>query len=66
MRTSPFTLLAITLAVSVPMLGAVVQAADPMAGTWKLNLSKSKFDNHPGPKSLRFTWRTTVTCFASG
>jgi hypothetical protein len=44
-------LLAITLAVSVLMLGAVAQAADPMVGTWKLNLSKSKFDNHPAPKS---------------
>ena len=27
-------------------------AADPFVGTWKLNLSKSKYDPGPGPKSV--------------
>ena len=27
-------------------------ADDPMDGTWKLNLAKSKIDPGPGPKSL--------------
>jgi hypothetical protein len=51
MRTRLFTLVAITLAMSVLMLGASGQAADPMVGTWKLNLSKSKFEPGPGPRS---------------
>jgi hypothetical protein len=50
MRTGPFTLLAITLAVSVLMLGAVAQAADNQAGTWKLDLAKSKYSPGPPPK----------------
>ena len=28
------------------------QAADPIVGTWKLNVSKSKYDPGPAPKSL--------------
>jgi hypothetical protein len=51
MRPRPFTLLAITLAVSVIMLEASAQAADSMVGTWKLSQSKSKFGRDPGPKS---------------
>lgn len=34
----------------------VVRAADdPISGTWKLNLAKSKFDPGPAPKSLTAT-----------
>jgi hypothetical protein len=50
MRTRPFTLLAITLAVSVLMLGASAQAADHQVGTWKLDVAKSKYSPGPGPK----------------
>src|SRR5262245_13286283 len=51
MRPRLFTLLALTLTVSVLMLEAFAQAADPMVGTWKLSLSKSKFGPDPAPKS---------------
>jgi hypothetical protein len=50
MRTRPFTLLAIILAVSVLMLGASAQAADHQVGTWKLDVAKSKYSPGPGPK----------------
>jgi hypothetical protein len=45
MRPRPFALLAIT--VSVLVLGSIAQAADNQAGTWKLNVAKSKYS--PGP-----------------
>ena len=35
--------------VSAAMVGA--QGADPMSGTWKLNVAKSKFSPGPAPKS---------------
>ena len=50
MRTRRFTLLAITLLVSVFMLGAVAQAADHQVGTWKLDVAKSKYSPGPPPK----------------
>jgi hypothetical protein len=50
MRTRTFTLLAITLAVSVLMLGAAAQAADNQVGTWKLDVGKSKYSPGPPPK----------------
>jgi len=50
MRTRPFMLLAIVLAVSVLMLGAVAQAADHQVGTWKLDVAKSKYSPGPAPK----------------
>jgi hypothetical protein len=50
MRTRPFTLLAIILAVSVLMLGASAQAADNQVGTWKLDVAKSKYSPGPAPK----------------
>ena len=35
---------------------ATTQAqSDPLVGTWKLNIAKSKFDPGPGPKSLTRT-----------
>ena len=31
--------------------------ADAFMGTWNLNLTKSKFNPGPGPKSQRLTWQ---------
>jgi hypothetical protein len=50
MRTRPFTLLAIILAVAVLMLSASAQAADNQVGTWKLDVPKSKYSPGPAPK----------------
>lgn len=38
-------------------LGAMALAAadDPFAGTWKLNVAKSKFEPGPGPKAVTLT-----------
>ncbi len=47
MRMRRLTLLAITVAVSVLVLGSIAHAADNQAGTWKLNVAKSKYS--PGP-----------------
>ena len=33
-------------------LGGVAMAADPVLGTWKLDVSKSKFSPGPAPTSL--------------
>lgn len=46
---------ALLLIVGIGVTSAVFAADNPMAGTWKLNISKSKFDPGPAPKS------TTVT-----
>ena len=46
------------LAVSVlaVLAGSVLQAqSNPLVGTWKLNVAKSKFDPGPAPKSLTRT-----------
>ena len=40
-----------TLAIS-----AGLWAADPLVGTWKLNLEKSKYGSRPVPKSGEVTW----------
>jgi hypothetical protein len=50
MRPRTFTLLAITVAVSVLVLGSIAQAADNQVGTWKLNVAKSKYSPGPAPK----------------
>jgi len=42
-RTSGIDLIIVTVALS--------QAGSPFAGTWKLNLAKSKFDPGPAPRS---------------
>jgi hypothetical protein len=55
MRPRPFTLLAITLAVSLFMFGAVAQAADHQVGTWKLDVAKSKYSPGPPPKEGTLT-----------
>jgi hypothetical protein len=38
------------------VLSAGLWAADPLVGTWKLNLEKSKFGSRPAPKSSTVTW----------
>jgi len=38
------------IAVTALAMGLVLVAADSNVGTWKLNLSKSKFDPGPAPK----------------
>ena len=50
MRPRAFATLAITLAVSALVLGSIAQAADNQAGTWKLNVAKSKYSPGPAPK----------------
>ena len=37
---------------------AMGQATDPLAGTWTLNVAKSKFSPDPAPKSETRTYRT--------
>ena len=55
MRLRILGFLAITLAVSVLMLGAVAQASDNQVGAWKLNLAKSKYSPGPPPKEGTLT-----------
>jgi len=55
MRPRTFALLAITVAVSVLVLGSIAQAADNQAGTWKLNVAKSKYSPGPAPKEGTLT-----------
>jgi len=50
-----FTLLAITVAVMVLVLGSIAHAADNQAGTWKLNVAKSKYSPGPPPKEGTLT-----------
>jgi hypothetical protein len=45
----PLTLLAITVAALLFLLGPVAQASDNNVGTWKLNLAKSKYIPGPAP-----------------
>ena len=70
MRMRRLTLLAITVATLLLVLGPVAQAADNNVGTWKLNLSKSKYIPGPAPfdgtlkiepetNGLKFTIRGT-------
>jgi hypothetical protein len=47
------------LAVIVPIANLSGQATDPAAGTWELNLEKSKFSPGPPPKSLTRTYEVT-------
>ena len=55
MRSRTFALFAITVAVSVLVLGSIAQAADNQAGTWKLNVAKSKYSPGPAPKEGTLT-----------
>jgi len=49
------TLLAITVAMSALVLGSIAHAADNQAGTWKLNVAKSKYSPGPAPKEGTLT-----------
>jgi hypothetical protein len=51
MQTHLLKLIAGTLAIS-----AGLWAADPLVGTWKLNLAKSKYGTRPAPKSNTVEW----------
>ena len=55
MRMRRVTLLAITVAVSALVLGSIAEAADNQAGTWKLNVAKSKYSPGPAPKDGTLT-----------
>ena len=55
MRMRRVTLLAITVAVSALVLGSIAEAADNQAGTWKLNVAKSKYSPGPPPKEGTLT-----------
>jgi len=55
MRMRRLTLLTITMAVSVAVLGGIAQAADNQAGTWRLNVAKSKYSPGPAPKEGTLT-----------
>jgi ABC-type transport system substrate-binding protein len=41
-------------------VGAALWAADPAAGTWKLDAAKSKFSPGPAPKSATVTYEETA------
>ena len=41
-------------------LAAVLVAAEPFAGTWKLNVDKSKYSPGPPPKSATITYQETT------
>ena len=49
LRTATLALILAVAAIAIISLPA--QASDPAAGTWELNLAKSKFTNTPAPKS---------------
>ena len=49
-RLARAALLAVTIAVTSPLLATAAYAKDPLVGTWQLNLDKSTFDPGPGPK----------------
>jgi len=52
------TRVVVCLGLSVSLLGAAAssaQPADPVAGTWKLNLAKSKYET-PAPRSMTVTF----------
>jgi hypothetical protein len=44
------------LAILLPSVGVIGQAADPVIGTWELNLAKSKFSPGTSPKSETRTY----------
>src|SRR5712692_2567884 len=56
-RTATLGLILATATVSIVSLSA--QTSDPLAGTWELNLGKSKFSPGPPPKSDTRTYEVT-------
>ena len=57
LRTMILGLMLATAAISIISLSA--QASDPVAGTWELNLAKSKFSPGPPPQSQTRTYEVT-------
>jgi hypothetical protein len=57
LRTVTLGLIVATAVLSFTSLPAI--AADPLAGTWELNLGKSKFSPGPPPKSETRTYEVT-------
>ena len=55
MRRRIFARAALTVAVSILVLGAVAQASDNQVGSWKVNLAKSKYSPGPVPKEGALT-----------
>jgi hypothetical protein len=53
------TLGLILAAAAIAIISLPAQASDPAAGTWELNLAKSKFTNFPAPKSQTRTYEVT-------
>ena len=53
-RTATLALIIATATAFIISLSA--QASDPLAGTWELNVAKSKSNNHPLPKSQTRTY----------
>ena len=47
---------AITLVVALFGLAGLLAAADPIIGTWKMNVVKSKIKPGPAPKSVTATY----------
>lgn len=56
-RTATLGLIVATATASIISVSA--QAGDPLAGTWELNLAKSKFSPGPPPKSQTRTYEVT-------
>ena len=54
---------ACVIAAAVASAGAIAaaQTADPIIGTWKLNVAKSKYDPGPAPKSATATFTVAGT-----
>ena len=50
------TLVSISVAIVWFAAASLLHAADPVLGTWKLNVAKSKFSPGPGPKSSTVTY----------
>jgi hypothetical protein len=44
---------------AIAIIGLPAHASDPLAGTWELNLEKSKFNPGPPPKSQTRTYEVT-------
>jgi hypothetical protein len=57
LRTATLALILAAAAIAIITLPA--QASDPLAGTWELNLAKSKFTNIPALKSQTRTYEVT-------
>ena len=57
LRTATLALIFAIAGIAIISLPAY--ASDPLAGTWELNLAKSKFSPGPPPKSQTRTWEVT-------